>query len=71
MYDNRSAEEVFEGIDSAAQFKEQARVGGDAVVRPAGELDVRDFPFRRLLFALKRRTNSYSQLYSNACMAES
>lgn len=41
--DDGSAEEVCEGIDSAAEFKEEARVGGDAVVGPAGELDVSDF----------------------------
>lgn len=59
MNDNGSAEEVFEGIDSAAEFKEQAGVRGDAVVRPAGELDVSDFSLRRLLFPLKVEKKIY------------
>lgn len=63
MHNNWSTEEVFEGIDSAAEFKEQARVRGDSVVRPAGELDVSDFSFGCLLFPLKRRENYYSQIY--------
>lgn len=67
--DNRSTEEVFEGIDSAAEFKEQARISGDTVIRPACELDVSDFSFCCLLFPLNRRKHFY--LLTNLGMPES
>lgn len=45
MNDDGPAEEVLEGIDSAAEFKEKAGIRRDTVVGPAGELDVSDFSF--------------------------
>lgn len=68
MNDDGTTEEVFKGIDSAAEFKEQARIRGDTMVRPARELDVRDFSFCCLLFPLKRRKH-YDSL-TDFCVLE-
>lgn len=61
--DDRAAEEILESIDAPSEFEEEMRLPGDAVVRPAHELDVRHLPLWVLLPLLQTDTHTVLQKY--------
>lgn len=50
------AEQVLEGVDPLPELQEQLGLLGDAVVRPAEELDLSDLPLRVLPLLNGRKT---------------
>lgn len=57
--DDGAAEEVLEGVDATPQLEEELRLLGNAVVRPAHELDVGHLPLGILLPLLKRHIGTH------------
>ena len=58
VHDDGAAEEVLESVDTAPQLQEQMWLPGDAVVRPAHELDVGNLSLWVLLPLLQTHTDS-------------
>lgn len=54
MDDDGAAEEILKSVDAPPQLEEELRLLGNAVVRPAHELNVGHFPLGVLLPFLER-----------------